>query len=94
MELNRGSGATTGRVLVVVDWTTDPEAVVAACVKRAELTGGDFACSCRPGCMGSTGRATLPQAFRAPTGSSPRLAATPTPLASRFTPRASAAPTP
>jgi hypothetical protein len=43
MELNRGSDATTGRVLVVADWTTDPEAVVAACVERAELTGGDFA---------------------------------------------------
>ena len=43
MELNRGSNQATRRVLVVADWTTDPEAVVAACVERAELTGGDFA---------------------------------------------------
>jgi hypothetical protein len=43
MELNRGRSQATPRVLVVADWTTDPEAVVAACVERAELTGGDFA---------------------------------------------------
>lgn len=43
MELTRGSDQATRRVLVVADWTTDPEAVVATCVERAELTGGDFA---------------------------------------------------
>jgi hypothetical protein len=42
MGLNRDSDATAGRVLVVADWTTDPEAVVAACVERQELSGGEF----------------------------------------------------
>jgi hypothetical protein len=31
-----------GRLLVVVDWTTDPEAVVAACVERQRLSGADL----------------------------------------------------
>jgi hypothetical protein len=43
MELNRGSDATTGRVLVVADWTTDSEAVVGACLERQGCSGGDFA---------------------------------------------------
>jgi hypothetical protein len=43
MGLNRGSDATTSRVLVVADWRTDPEAIVAACVERQEWSGGDFA---------------------------------------------------
>jgi hypothetical protein len=42
MELNRDSDATVGRVLVIADWTTDPEAVVAACVERQKLSGADF----------------------------------------------------
>ena len=41
--LNRGSDATTSRVLVVADWRADPEAIVAACVERQERSGGDFA---------------------------------------------------
>jgi hypothetical protein len=43
MELNRGSDAGPGRVLVVADWTTDPEAIVAACLERHERSGEDFA---------------------------------------------------
>ena len=43
MELNRGSDARPGRVLVVADWATDPEAVVAACLVRHERSGGDLA---------------------------------------------------
>lgn len=43
MGLNRGSDATTARVLVVADWRTDAEAIVAACVERQERSGGDFA---------------------------------------------------
>jgi hypothetical protein len=43
MELNRRSDVTGGRVLVVADWTTDAEAVVASCVERRERSGGDFA---------------------------------------------------
>jgi hypothetical protein len=43
MELNRGSDATAGRVLVVADWTADPEAIVGACIERHERSGGDFA---------------------------------------------------
>ena len=43
MGLNRGSDATTSRVLVVAGWMTDPEAIVAACVEREERSGGDFA---------------------------------------------------
>jgi hypothetical protein len=42
MELDRGSDTTGGRVLVVADWTIDPEAVVAACIERRELSGGKF----------------------------------------------------
>jgi hypothetical protein len=40
---NQGSDRTAGRVLVVSDWRTDPEAIVAACVDRQERSGGDFA---------------------------------------------------
>jgi hypothetical protein len=43
MGFNRGIDATTSRVLVVADWRTDPEAIVAACVERQERSGGDFA---------------------------------------------------
>ena len=43
MRLSRGSDATTSRLLVVADWRTDPEAIVAACVERQEQSGGDFA---------------------------------------------------
>jgi hypothetical protein len=43
MELNRGSDAGPERVLVVADWTTDPEAIVAACVERHGRLGGEFA---------------------------------------------------
>ena len=43
MELNRGSAAGPGRVLVVADWTTDPEAVVAACLVQHERSGADLA---------------------------------------------------
>jgi len=43
MGSNRGSDATTGRVLVVADWTADPEAIVAACFARQEGSGDDFA---------------------------------------------------
>jgi hypothetical protein len=42
MELDRGSDAAAGRVLVVADWTIDPEAVVAACIERRGLSGGKF----------------------------------------------------
>jgi hypothetical protein len=43
MQLDRGIDGTAGRVLVVADWTADPEAIVAACVERQERSGGDFA---------------------------------------------------
>ena len=43
MGLNRGSHASTSRVLVVADWRADPKAIVAACVERQERSGGDFA---------------------------------------------------
>jgi hypothetical protein len=43
MDLNRRTDVTSGRVLVVADWTTDAEAVVAACVELRERSGGDFA---------------------------------------------------
>lgn len=43
MEMNRGSDAGPGHVLVVADWTTDPKAVVAACLARHERAGGAFA---------------------------------------------------
>jgi hypothetical protein len=33
---------TARRVLVVADWTADPEGVLAACVQRKELSGGAF----------------------------------------------------
>jgi hypothetical protein len=36
MEPSRSSLATTGRVLVVADWTTDAAAVIAACRRRRE----------------------------------------------------------
>jgi hypothetical protein len=39
MEPNRGNSATTGRVLVVADWTTDAAVVVAACRRRREQDG-------------------------------------------------------
>jgi hypothetical protein len=42
MELNRGSNPGPGRVLVVADWTADPEGIVAACVERHGRLGGDF----------------------------------------------------
>jgi hypothetical protein len=43
MDLKRRTDVTSGRVLVVADWTTDAEAVVAACVELRERSGGDFA---------------------------------------------------
>ena len=43
MGLNRAGDARAGRVLVVADWRTDPEAVVAACIDRQERSGGHFA---------------------------------------------------
>jgi hypothetical protein len=43
MELDQGSDVTAGRVLVVADWTADPEAIVCACVERRGDSGGDFA---------------------------------------------------
>ena len=43
MGLNRAGDARPGRVLVVADWRTDPEAIVAACVERYEQSGGHFA---------------------------------------------------
>jgi hypothetical protein len=42
MEPNPGNDATTGRVLVVADWTANAQAVVAACATRRELRGGAF----------------------------------------------------
>jgi hypothetical protein len=79
MELNRGSDATTGRVLVVADWTTDPEAVVAACIERRELSSGDFALLV-PAWLHGLDWVGDPAAW-------------PTRLASRFTLQASATPT-
>jgi hypothetical protein len=93
MELNRGGDATTGRVLAVADWTTDPQAIVAACVERQERSGGDFALLVPAWLHGLDWVGDPPQASRAPTDSSPRSAVWPTRRASCFTPRASATPT-
>jgi hypothetical protein len=42
MEANPGNDATTGRVLIVADWTADAQAVVAACATHRDLRGGAF----------------------------------------------------